>query len=225
MGDGGACRAESNLSSRSRGRRGLNPADHASLEVENGQRQYAHCLELIHYYLDPERPFALRETTISDLQRLAVEGIEPEPGRYRRQPAGITGSRHTPPPAFTIAEHIRHLCDYVNDNWHERNAFHLSAYVMWRLNWIHPFSDGNGRTSRTLSYILLCLKLGYQLPGILTIPQQIEMDKTHYINALEACDEASIDGLVDVGAMEAMLRDMLAKQLLGVIEAADGRFR
>ena len=199
----------------------MNPADHAALEVENGLRQFAHCLELVEYYLDPERPFSLRDTTVSDLQRLAVAGIEDEPGQYRRLPAGITGSEHAPPPAFTVAEHVRRMCDYVNDNWHERNAFHLAAYVMWRLNWIHPFKDGNGRTSRTLSYLLLCLKLGYRLPGTLTIPQQIEADKTHYIDALETCDKASSNDHVDVTAMELMLRDMLAKQLLSVIEAAE----
>lgn len=198
-----------------------NPADRSRQEVENGFRQFAHCLELIDYYLDPERPFALRETTILDLQLLAVDGIEGHPGRYRTSSVGITGSSHRPPPAFTVAEHVRRMCDYVNDNWHERNAFHLSAYVMWRLNWIHPFSDGNGRTSRILSYLLLCLKLGYRLPGTLTIPHQIESDKTHYIQALEALDETESGDLVNVGPMEAMLKAMLAKQLLSVIEAAE----
>jgi len=123
-----------------------------------------------------------------------------------------------------VPESVRRMCDYVNDNWHERTAFHLSAYVMWRLNWIHPFSDGNGRTSRTLSYLLLCLRLGYKLPGTLTIPQQIESDKTHYIEALEACDAATDGGAFDISPMEAMLKSMLAKQLLSVIEAADRPF-
>ena len=197
------------------------PADHGPLEVENGFRQFEHCLELIDYYLDPERPFALRETTICDLQRIAVEGIEPEPGRYRTLPVGITGSRHTPPPAFVVAEHVRRICDYVNDNWHEKTALHLAAYVMWRLNWIHPFADGNGRTSRALSYLLLSVKLGYRLPGTLTIPQQIEGDKTHYIEALEASDDASDPDQVMIEPMERMLRAMLARQLLSVIEAAE----
>ena len=113
------------------------------------------------------------------------------------------------------------MCDYVNDNWHERTAFHLSAFVMWRLNWIHPFSDGNGRTSRALSYLLLCLKLGYVIPGTLTIPQQIEADKTHYLEALDASDALAEDDRFEIGPMEAMLKAMLAKQLLSVIAAAE----
>jgi Fic family protein len=120
-----------------------------------------------------------------------------------------------------VQAHLTEFCEYINDNWHEKTAFYLSAYAMWRLNWIHPFSDGNGRTSRALSYALLGIKLGYLLPGSPTIPQQIEADNSHYIEALEAADAAAINGGEDISEMEAMIRSMLAKQLLGVIDAAD----
>lgn len=112
------------------------------------------------------------------------------------------------------------FCEFINENWHERTAFFLSAYAMWRLNWIHPFSDGNGRTSRALSYALLSIKLGYVLPGSPTIPQQIEENNAHYIKALEMADAAARRGEEDVSEMEEMIRAMLAKQLLTVIDAA-----
>ena len=136
-------------------------------------------------------------------------------------------SKTLPQPATARAEelvttYLTEFCDYINDNWHERTAFYLSAYAMWRLNWIHPFTDGNGRTSRALSYALLNIKLGYLLPGFPTIPQQIEVDNSHYIEALEMSDAAARGGREDVGEMEKMIRSMLAKQLLGVIDAADG---
>ena len=82
-------------------------------------------------------------------------------------------SKHQPPDAFQVPEQIEELCDYVNQNWH-RSALHLASYVMWKLNWIHPFTDGNGRTSRAASYLILCVRMGYLLPGRLTIPEQIE---------------------------------------------------
>jgi Fic family protein len=81
---------------------------------------------------------------------------------------------------------VEDLCDYVNGQWTTRTALHLAAYVMWRLNWIHPFTDGNGRTSRAASYLVLCLRLGYLLPGRRTIPDQIAEDRTRYYKALEA---------------------------------------
>ena len=193
-------------------------------EVSNGFRQFDKCLEVIAYYLHPERPFRLRAHLIDQLQREAVEGIEKTAGQIRRVEVGISRSRHTPPSSWLVEANVRELCDYINENWHERNAFHLAAYAMWRLNWIHPYTDGNGRTARTLSYMLLCLKVGYQLPGTPTIPQQIEEDKTHYFKALEAADTAALTGVIDVSMMEEMLKGMLAKQLLGVLKMAGADF-
>lgn len=198
--------------------------DHnTQLEIENGFRQYDLTLDVIRYYLEPERPFALRVPLILDLQREAVRGIEAAPGEIRKTAVGIHKSKHTPPPPHLVTTHLTEFCDYINDNWHERTAFYLSAYAMWRLNWIHPFTDGNGRTSRALSYALLNIKLGYVLPGSPTILQQIETDNSHYIEALEMADEAAVNGKEDVGEMEAMIRAMLAKQLLSVIDQAGGQ--
>ncbi|MER9922210.1 Fic family protein [Mesorhizobium sp. M0045] len=193
------------------------------LEIENGFRQYDLTLDVIRYYLEPDRPFALRVPLILDLQREAVQGIEAEPGEIRKNPAGIHKSKHSPPPPHLVTTHLTEFCDYINDNWHERTAFYLSAYAMWRLNWIHPFADGNGRTSRALSYLLLSTKLGYVLPGSPTIPQQIETDNSHYIEALEMADEAASNGEEDISEMENMIRAMLAKQLISVIDQAGGQ--
>ena len=63
------------------------------------------------------------------------------------------------------------MCDYVNDNFASKTGIHLAAYVMWRLNWIHPFVDGNGRTSSAASYFVLCMRAGNVLPGKKTIPE------------------------------------------------------
>jgi Fic family protein len=89
---------------------------------------------------------------------------------------------------------------------------------MWRLNWIHPFTDGNGRTSRAVSYLVLCLRLGYLLPGKKSIPDQIAEDKTPYYKALEAADDAWVAGHVDLTAMKELLKAMLATQLFAVHE-------
>jgi Fic family protein len=115
------------------------------------------------------------------------------------------------------------MCEYVNDNLHIKNAFHLASYVMWRHNWIHPFVDGNGRTSRVLSYIVLSICAGYVLPGTPTIPEQIQEDRAEYFKALEAADSVwREEQRIDVSEMEKMLTNMLAKQLLSVINTASG---
>jgi Fic family protein len=197
------------------------PVDHTTqVEIENGFRQYDLTLDIIRYYLNPERPFALRVPMILDLQREAVAGIEAAPGEVRTVSVGITKSKHSPPGPHLVNSYLTEFCERINDNWHEQTAFYLSSYAMWRLNWIHPFTDGNGRTSRALSYALLNIKLGYALPGSPTILQQIEEDNSHYIKALELADEAAREGKENVGEMTMMIRAMLAKQLLSVIDAA-----
>jgi Fic family protein len=91
---------------------------------------------------------------------------------------------------------------------------------MWRLNWIHPFTDGNGRTARSTSYLVLCLRTGYLLPGKKTIPDQIAEDRTSYYKALECADQGWLEDRIDLSAMEALLSQMLAKQLIAIHEDA-----
>lgn len=114
------------------------------------------------------------------------------------------------------------MCDYVNDHWETATPIHLAAYIMWRLNWIHPFSDGNGRTSRMMSYIVLCVKLDSVLPGHPTIPEQIVSNRDPYFAALDSADAAYQTGRIDVSQMEALLSGMLAEQLRSAYEAASG---
>jgi fido (protein-threonine AMPylation protein) len=66
----------------------------------------------------------------------------------------------------------------------------------------HPFTDGNGRTARAASYIVLCAHLGLRLPGSNTIPDQIAADKTPYYLALEAADAAAEQGHINVSQLE-----------------------
>src|SRR4051812_41331333 len=71
------------------------------------------------------------------------------------------------------------MCDYVNVGGRE-SPIHIAAYLLWRLNWIHPFSGGNGRTSRAVSYYALCVRLGFVLPGNVTIPEQLTTNRAAY---------------------------------------------
>jgi Fic family protein len=112
------------------------------------------------------------------------------------------------------------MCDYINENWAKASPLHLAAYTLWRMNWIHPFVDGNGRTSRAVSYLVLCVRLRYVLPGITTIPELIAKNKDPYYQALEAADKANADGKIDLSEMEKLLEGLLAKQLISVIDAA-----
>lgn len=197
----------------------LTPDQRASREAENGIRQFDRLLELIDKGINLER-FRLRISHLMELNRFAVEGLVDNPGALRQVSIFISDSKHEPPQWESVPKELEDLCDYVNDNWAVKSATHLAAYVMWRLNWIHPWVDGNGRTSRAISYLVMCIRSGLRFPGTKTIPERIANDKFPYYDALEAADRAWNHKTVDLAVMEDLLSAHLAAQLMSIYEAA-----
>jgi Fic family protein len=89
----------------------------------------------------------------------------------------------------------------------------LPAFALWRLNWIHPFVEGNGRTARAACYYLICMKAGGLLPGRKIVPERIRENRTPYYEALQAADRAWDAGYFDVSELAAYLSVLLAAQL------------
>jgi Fic family protein len=197
------------------------PVELAEREARNGLLQFDLVDELIEAHSQADRPFRLRPSLLLSLHRVALDGISSYAGNFRPAGVDIGGSRPEPPGAHLVPELVEDMCDYVNAN-PDKPAIHLSAFTLWRLNWIHPFVDGNGRTARALSYFILCARLGYRLPGVKTIPELIAAHKKPYYAALEAADEAARDGKIDVSEMERLTASHLATRLYGVHQQATG---
>jgi Fic family protein len=198
------------------------PDEIARREAENGLHQFTLALDIIRSFVkDKERPFKLRAGPILQLHQAALDGLHRLAGTFRNTTVTIQGSRHQPPEPAFVADEVQALCEYINDNWH-KSAVHLAAFVLWKMNWIHPFADGNGRTARAVSYVVLSIKLDSVLPGTPTIPEQIASDKEPYYKALEEADKAWASGNVDVSVLEELLGGMLAQQLLNAAREAAG---
>ena len=192
-------------------------------EARNGFRLYDAAIGVIQTALE-RGSFKLRPSLILGLQREALAGISSYAGNYRPGGVAIEGSKHEPVGAHLVPELIEDMCDYVNDHWELSTPIHLAAYVMWRLNWIHPFADGNGRTSRIVSYVVLSVRAGTLLPGTPTIPDQIVDNRRPYFDALDAADLAFRDGgRIDVSKMEDLLASLLANQLAEFYRSVGGK--
>ena len=193
----------------------------ARIEAENTLRQFdVAMVELRKWIGNPQYRF--RPSVILQLNRIALERLSKYAGVFRPGDIRIKGSSHSPIPAEQVPGLVEEFCDYLTDNWDEKSAIHLSAYALWRLNWIHPFVDGNGRTARIVSYLILCAKLGYRLPGTRTIPEQIAKNKQPYYLALEGADAAFAKNLIDVSKLENLMDAHLAAQLVDVHNHAAG---
>ncbi len=188
------------------------PKEVARIEAENGLRQFDFVIEEIDKALQSDSAFVLRPSLIQKLNRLAIENISELPGVYRPGGMEITDSAHEPPSPEEVPENMESLCDYINGN-RDASPWHLAAYAMWRLNWLHPFEDGNGRTARAVSYLVLCVRLGQKLPGKKTIPEFIADIKQPYYDGLEAADLAHVNGKTDVSSLEEIMKSALAAQL------------
>ena len=200
------------------------PVELAKREARNGLRQFDAVVEIIDYWLQPDVVFRLRIRDILHLHRIALDGISHYAGNFRPAGIEIQGSKHMPVGAHLVPGEVEDLCDYVNANG-DKSPLHLAAWVLWRLNWIHPFTDGNGRTARAISYFVLCVRLGYRLPGRSSLPDLLARNKQPYYDALEQADAQHLNGKLDVSAMEGLLSDLLAKQLLSVHQSATGEVR
>ncbi|WP_208353509.1 Fic family protein [Pseudaestuariivita rosea] len=200
-----------------------NSLERAQREASNAIKQAERVRQYILEVVDG-RQFKLRPSKLLDLNRCAIEGLDPYAGVWRPAGIAIGESKHTPPDGHLVPELIEELCDYVNDNWEEKSAVHLASITMWRLNWIHPFTDGNGRTSRAASYLVLCAKEKTLFRGINTIPEQILEKRNSYYEALEKADatfenEGKFTDNVVI-EMEQLISAMLAKQLRSAFENA-----
>ena len=113
-----------------------------------------------------ERNFPLNERELLSVHNLILRGIIPEDaGRYRRVQVMIKGSSHMPPQPFIVAKEMEDYFIWYEENKSKMHPVVLAAEMHERLVTIHPFIDGNGRTSRLIMNLIL-LQNGYVIANI-----------------------------------------------------------
>lgn len=81
-------------------------------------------------------------------------------GVYRNEPVVITGATHTPPVGQIMYSQIKFFYDDMQSKARLLNEVEYVAWTHAEFVRIHPFIDGNGRTSRQIMNYQL-LSLGY----------------------------------------------------------------
>lgn len=199
----------------------LDDEEKIRLEARNGVIQ----ADFIFYRASHWKPGEkLSAELLLELQRLAVNQIYRCAGHFRDGAVILEGADHKPPSHEDLIRHVNEMLDYLNVHWDEQPATRLSAYALWRLNWIHPFYGGNGRTARAFSYLVLCLRLGFAPPTEeKNIPELIVENRLPYYAALRSADAAWAKGTLDVSGMEDMIAGLLATQLASIHFRATGK--
>jgi Fic family protein len=123
---------------------------------------------------------SLTEWTIRSLHQLILKGIDDEnAGRYRTINVRIAGAAHLPPDQVVVPELMERFIAWHRDEAMSLHPVERAARVHSDFVKIHPFVDGNGRTSRLLMNLEL-MKAGYPA-AVLPVEQRLA-----YYEALDA---------------------------------------
>lgn len=139
-----------------------------------------------------EKKSDFKEKDVLMLHHLILRGIDTEnAGKYRSVQVMIKGSKHLPPQPYLVAKQMEDLFLWYELNKRKLHPIILAAEFSERLVTIHPFIDGNGRTSRLIMNLIL-LKNGFVIANIkgdivsrleyysALEKAQVEADKTNY---------------------------------------------
>ena len=161
---------------------------------------------------------SLDPSTTKDLLKAhaaLMDGLAADAGRFRKGGVGIyQGSRlvHMAPPADRVPYLIKDLC-----GWLKRTDTHplLAGAVMhYEIEFIHPFSDGNGRIGR----LWQTLVLSRWKPRLADLPIEtvVHANQADYYAALAASDKAA-----DAAPFAEFILGALLKSLLASDPASD----
>ena len=180
------------------------------VQEQNLNRQYellTNCIEIGLL----KGPVSFDKYLLWGLNHVAVANISQFGGRFRQEPIYV--GNHKPPHFNDVSDWMDRFISTVQENWYVWTPTELAAYGLWRLNWIHPFIEGNGRTARATCYFLLCVRSKSLLPGTKIVPERIRENRRGYEESLAAADRAWDAGHLDFSRMESYLADLVIKQL------------
>ncbi len=149
----------------------------------------------------------LDESILKDIHAILMENIMVG-GVYRDVSVYITGARHTPPPPTLAYQQIKVFYEDLVQKQAQLNPIEYAAWTHGEFVKIHPFVDGNGRTSRLI--------MNYQLMAAGFLPVSIaKEDRLSYFKALEAY---AVEGdLTPFSDMIAVLEDALLDRYIDSI--------
>jgi Fic family protein len=158
---------------------------------------YRDAFEFVSSYLNDGGP--VTEGLIREIHRRLVAGVRggsAVPGEYRRVQNYVVNAAtgqtvYTPPPPYDVPPLMAELVAWLNTE-SDIHPVLVSGVAQFQLVHIHPFVDGNGRTSRLLS--TLCLyRAGYDFKRLFSISEYYDRDRTGFYAALQSVRNSGMD--------------------------------
>ncbi|MBZ5655287.1 MAG: Fic family protein [Acidobacteriia bacterium] len=186
------------------------PALFTKIQEQNLLRQYdlsSNCVEIgLKKGIE-----AFDKYTLWALSYAAVSNICQFGGRYRKEPIRV--GTHTPPHFKNVGNEMDRFFSVIHENWTiQDHPTLLPASALWRLNWIHPFSEGTGGLlgPRAAPHLHEARQIA---GGKKTVPKRIRENRATYYAGLKAADMAWENGDYDVTERTAYLESLLKGQM------------
>jgi len=158
---------------------------------------YKKAMDFISKYLGKDDP--VTEGIVRELHKMTVKGVRGEkadPGNYRKIQNYVVNSRtreiiYTPPSVLEVPHLIKEFVHWINEA--EDVSPILNAGIsQFQFVHIHPFIDGNGRTARLLSTLIL-YKTGYDFKRLFSISEYYDKDRPAYYKAVQSVRNNDMD--------------------------------
>lgn len=170
------------------------------LEIQNME----HAMESIDQYV---KDAPLNRVFICELHKIAVDKLPPPPegegdktpGMYRTRQITIAHSSHIPPDWLQVDGYMEELFRWIAEPTESKYDLLKTAIAHHRFVWIHPFTNGNGRTVRLFTYAML-VKLGFQVDigrRIINPTAVFCADRDAYYHHLSKADEGTSEGILE----------------------------
>ncbi|MBE0520728.1 MAG: Fic family protein [Candidatus Methanoperedenaceae archaeon] len=158
---------------------------------------YRRAFDLVSKYLDSSE--RITRELLLEIHKKLVEGVRGSsatPGEYRNVQNYVVNSAtrkiiYKPPPPEDVPGMMEILIEWLNSET-ETHPVLVSGIAQFQLVHIHPFRDGNGRTSRLLS--TLCLyRAGYDFKKLFTISEYYDRNRDVFYKAIQDVRENDMD--------------------------------
>jgi len=145
-------------------------------------RNHQEALEYLYDLVEKGKRNNFSENLIRSFNQIVQQNIDKEwAGRYRNSAVIIGGAKHRPPEAIDVPNLMREMIEWYSDN-KKMHPIELASIIHHRITNIHPFFDGNGRTSRLVMNIIL-MQAGFPLVVVM------KNDRKRYYATLSVADK------------------------------------
>lgn len=152
------------------------------------------------------------ERDLLQVHQLILKGIDrANAGAYRNVQVMISGSSHVPPQPYLVRKEMETLFDWYNKARFSLHPVLLAAEFHYRLVSIHPFIDGNGRTSRLMMNLIL-IQNGYVIANI---KGDLHSRLRYYAALEEAYRQTNITGFTK---LVAEYEELALERIIGMLQ-------